>query len=192
MLRMRLAQAWRRRGMRAVAVTLVVPGALAVAVAVVLLGGGLRGLGAFGQVVTGPQVPASRLAASTVPSADGRDRLPTLPTVPRLVAGPAAAPDSAPVAGAPGRLGAGPVGSVPPRRSGASPAPGSPAQPGAPSAPPSSEDVVHQTGRAVADMVGQAPGPAGPAGHDAVTTVMTIIPPPPGQTRAAIPQVPLP
>jgi hypothetical protein len=176
--------------MTAVAVTLVVPGALAVAVAVILLGGGLRGLGAFGQVVTGPQVPASRLAASTVPSADGRDRLPTVPAVPRLAAGPAAAPDSAPVAVAPGRVGAGPVVSVPPRRSGASPAPASGAQPSAP--PPAQEDVIHQKGYEVADMVGQAPGPVGPAGHDAVATAVTIIPPPPEQTKVALPHVTLP
>src|SRR5436189_54456 len=56
---MRLAKAWRRRGMWATAATLVVPGTLAVAVAVTLLSGGLSGLGAAGQVVTGPSIPGS-------------------------------------------------------------------------------------------------------------------------------------
>jgi hypothetical protein len=182
--------------MSAAAVTLVVPGALAVAVAVVLLGGGLRGLGAIGQVVTGPQVPGTRLANSSAPASHGRDRLPILPTVPRLLTGPAAAPDSAPVAGAPGRFGAGPVASVPPRRSGASPVPASPARPGAPGGPPpSQEDVIHQAGKSLADMVGQAPGPAGPAGHDTITTVMTFVPPPPAEqapAQVALPQISLP
>src|SRR5689334_5620409 len=98
---MRLAQAWRRRGMSAAAVTLMVPGALAVAVAVVLLGGGLKGLGAFGQVVTGPQVPEARLAASDVPSSRPSDGLPSLPTVPRLAAPALSGPGGNPVARAP-------------------------------------------------------------------------------------------
>src|SRR5439155_2068321 len=77
---MRLAQAWRRRGMWATAATLVVPGTLAVAVAVTLLSGGLRGLGAAGQVVTGPSVPEAAFAG-----AHARSHSPVrLPTVPAL------------------------------------------------------------------------------------------------------------
>src|SRR5436309_14736641 len=75
---MRLAQAWRRRGMWATAATLVVPGTLAVAVSVTLLGGGLRGLGAAGQVVTGPSVPEASLASTQVRS-HSPVRLPTVP-----------------------------------------------------------------------------------------------------------------
>src|SRR5438093_12878973 len=77
-LTMRLAQAWRRRGMWAMAATLVVPGTLAVAVAVTLLSGGLRGLGAAGQVVTGPSIPDSSLTGSLVRSRS-LARLPTVP-----------------------------------------------------------------------------------------------------------------
>ena len=82
MVPMRLAQAWRRRGLGAAAVTLVVPGALAAAVAVVLLSGGLRGLGAFGQVVTGPQVPEASVSAAKVSASHTPARLPTVPPAP--------------------------------------------------------------------------------------------------------------
>src|SRR5436309_6683406 len=97
---MRLAQAWRRRGMWATAATLVVPGTLAVAVAVTLLSGGLRGLGAAGQVVTGPSIPDSALTGTHLRSRSPA-RLPTVPAArPAPVAGAVAAP-AAPGATAP-------------------------------------------------------------------------------------------
>src|SRR3954463_315410 len=54
---MPLARAWWRGSAWALAATLVVPGALAIAVATIALGGGLRSLGAVAQIVTGPEVP---------------------------------------------------------------------------------------------------------------------------------------
>src|SRR4051812_18126464 len=112
---MRLAQVWRRRGMGAAAVTFVVPGALAVAVAVALLSGGLRGLGAVGQVVTGPQVPKAALTNAKVPASRAPARLPTVPPAP---AAPLFAPrvvGPVPVAGAPAPVSTRPVGTVPSR-----------------------------------------------------------------------------
>src|SRR4051794_20934881 len=96
---MGLAHAWRRQGMWATAVTLLVPAALAVAVGTALLGGGLRGLGALGQIVRGPRVPETQLASGPAPARHGA-RLPAVPAtapaaarpVPAALAGPGAVP----------------------------------------------------------------------------------------------------
>src|SRR3954454_18601971 len=80
---MPLARAWWRGSAWAVAATLVVPGVLAIAVATIALGGGLRSLGAVAQVVTGPDVPEARIAeppAVTKPSSGARAT--PLPSVP--------------------------------------------------------------------------------------------------------------
>ncbi|HEY3189329.1 MAG TPA: hypothetical protein VGJ70_17720 [Solirubrobacteraceae bacterium] len=179
---MRLAQAWRRRGMWATAATLVVPGALAIAVAVTLLGGGLRGFGAAGQVVTGPAVPETSLADSHVRQRSPV-RLPTVPSRRPLLAtsAPAGAPagprvaaptGGAPLAIAPQRRRVTPV-SAPSRQTSPPPASSSPASPPRPANP------VRDTGEQVAQTVGTVPAPAGPAGQDAITTAAEMIPPPP-------------
>src|SRR2546423_3481499 len=188
---MRLAQAWRRRGLGAAAVTLVVPGALAAAVAVVLLSGGLRGLGAFGQVVTGPQVPETSVSAAKVSASHTPARLPTVPPA------PAAALFAPPVGGgAPAPVTTPPVATVPPRRGGTPATGAAPAASGggSPSSPPGGgpSDPVHQLGEAAANQVGQAPAPLGPAGHDAVTARFAAVPPPPAGARAAGPSRPPP
>src|SRR5256885_3272276 len=110
---MRLAKAWRRRGMWATAATLVVPGTLAVAVAMTLLSGGLRGLGAAGQVVTGPAVPEASLTGAHL-----RSRSPVrLPTVPARRPAPAAVAPAAPARPvAPAPTGGAPLAVAPPRR----------------------------------------------------------------------------
>ena len=183
---MRLAQAWRRRGLGAAAVTLVVPGALAAAVAVVLLSGGLRGLGAFGQVVTGPQVPEASVSAAKVSASHTPARLPTVPPAPAaaLFVPPVG---GGPATGVPGPVTTPPVATVPPRRGG-TPATGTAPAPsggGSPSSPPGGgpSDPVHQLGEAAANQVGQAPAPLGPAGHDAITAVFGAVPPPPAVAR---------
>src|SRR3954465_7033205 len=109
---MGLAHAWRRQGMWATAVTLVVPAALAVAVGTALLGGGLRGLGALSQIVTGPQVPEGQLSAGTAPAPPAA-RPPAVPPARLFAARPAsiAAGPGAPVARGP--RGAGPLATVP-------------------------------------------------------------------------------
>src|SRR5881409_1101966 len=98
---MRLAKAWRRRGMWATAATLVVPGTLAVAVAVTLLSGGLSGLGAAGQVVTGPSIPESAFTGARVRS-HSPARLPTVPAARPVVVTGAPGAGAAPVASTPG------------------------------------------------------------------------------------------
>jgi len=56
--------------MWATAVTLVLPAALVLVAATTILGGGFRGLGAVGQVFTGPEVPeASLVHAPAAPDA---------------------------------------------------------------------------------------------------------------------------
>src|SRR3982750_4797671 len=87
---MGLAHAWRRQGMWATAVTLVVPAALAVAVATALLGSGLRSLGVLGQIVTGPKVPEAQLSAGASPARHGA-RLPAVPAARAFAARPAPA-----------------------------------------------------------------------------------------------------
>src|SRR3954471_12327540 len=92
---MGLAHAWRRQGMWATAVTLLVPAALAVAVGTALLGGGLRGLGALGQIVTGPQGDETQLASGTAPARHGA-RLPAVPATQAAAAPPPPAAASLP------------------------------------------------------------------------------------------------
>jgi hypothetical protein len=180
---MGLAAAWRRQGAWATAVTLLVPGALTLAVFTVLLGGGFRGLGALGQVLTGPQVPEARLSASTVPARPPVARLPTVPVLrpaDRVLAAPAPAPGTA----GPGRAAPqSPVVTTRPRptrpaASGAAPAPAAAQAPASrPAGSPASP--VRQLGEQVATGVGAAPV-VGPAGHDVVTRVLdTVAPPPP-------------
>src|SRR5213078_708795 len=134
--RMRLAQAWRRGGFGAAAVTFVVPGALAVAIVVVALSGGLRGLGAVGQVLTGPEVPEAAKTSARVPASRAPARLPTVPRAPApaLFAPAVAAP--APAAGVPAPpVTTRPVGTVPPPRGGVVPVGSAPAAGGAPASP---------------------------------------------------------
>src|SRR4051812_42296464 len=110
MLPMRFAQAWRRRGISATAVTFVLPAALAVAA--FLLGGGLRGLGAAGQLFTGPQVPRAAVTVASVSTPRSRGGLPTVPAAPASGFF-AAAGGPGPAARAPGRGPGSPVATVP-------------------------------------------------------------------------------
>src|SRR3954471_18719848 len=82
---MPLARAWWRGSAWALAATLVVPGALAIAIATIALGGGLRSLGAVAQIVTGPGVPEAHLAAQPVQTTNTA-RPTRLPSVPRSAA----------------------------------------------------------------------------------------------------------
>src|SRR5205823_9287258 len=169
--------------------TLLVPAAVTIAVFTALLGGGFRGLGALGQVVTGPQVPEARLAATSVRS---RHHAPRLPAVPALrpvgggLAGASVAATGSPAAPHRGAQPAAPVAAAPPRRT--VPGPGVPAT-AAGSGPPAgpgprpAPDPLRSTGEQVAGQVGGVPG-AGPAGQSAVTTVLDIVDPPPAVARA--------
>jgi hypothetical protein len=184
---MRFAEAWRRRGLWAAAATLVVPGVLVVTVATVLLGGGFRGLGAVAQVVTGPEVPAATVGAQRVAAETARPRVPTVPRV-AVEEGLAGAPAAA--AGTPGAGGppAQPVATAP-TPGGAAPAPGvavapAPAPATPPNAAPAPRNPLREAGESVAGAVGSLPPPAGPAGQDAVTTVLDIVVPP--ASRAAL------
>jgi hypothetical protein len=186
---MGLAAAWRRQGAWAAAVTFLVPGALALAVFTVLLGGGFRGFGSLGQVLTGPQVPEARLTTASAPARPHAARLPVVPALRSLDGGLVATPPATPPGAGTRRApdAAGPVATVPRRRPSVTPgaaspgsAPSSPA-PGPPSSPPSSP--VRQAGQQAADGVGAVPV-VGPAGHDAVTTVVDVIAPPPPAGRA--------
>jgi hypothetical protein len=177
---MGLAAVWRRQGAWATGVTFLVPGVLALAVCTALLGGGFRGLGAIGQVFTGPQVPEARLAASTVPA---RPHAAGLPTVPVLrpggavlgtrPVGPAAPFPAGPAA--PRR----PVAAAPPRRTATPAGPAAATAPAAQPMPPAGRPVspLRQAGEQAAGAVGQAPV-IGPAGHDAVTSVLDVVAPP--------------
>src|SRR3954463_15692351 len=72
---MPLARAWWRGSAWALAATLVVPGALAIAIATIALGGGLRSLGAVAQIVTGPKGPEAQLGdqpSASAPAATAR------------------------------------------------------------------------------------------------------------------------
>src|SRR4051794_762054 len=168
---MRYAGAWRRRGVWAIAVPWVLPAAMILA----LVSGGLR-LGAAGQLLTGPEVP--RAASATAPARAARpDRLPTVPPAPaQALFGPAAVAAPAPAAGAPPITR--PVGTTPgsPVRGGALATAASPSASPPPAPQPS--NPIRALGRGVAEPAGGLPAPAGPAGHDAITTVVELIPPP--------------
>jgi len=178
---MRYAGTWRRRGLLATAVTFVVPGAMAVAVAVGLLSGGLR-LGAASQILTGPEVPSA--ASATAPARAARpDRLPIVPAAPAPrffgpppvaapTPGPATRPVTRPVATAP----------QPHPSAGSAPAAAAPSvTPSSSSSPPTSppRNPIRDLGQGAAGAAGQLPAPAGPAGHDTITTVVELVPPPP-------------
>src|SRR3954464_3221432 len=143
---MGLAATWRRQGAWATAVTFLVPGVLFLA----LLGGGVRALGALGQVVTGPQVPEARPAAATVPARPHAARLPTVPAL-RPAQGILAPGPSAPAAGN-GATPVEPVAAAPPRRTVPRPAPGRPVPARQQSQPPSAQpgSPVRQVGEQVA------------------------------------------
>jgi len=205
---MRFASTWGRGAVRASAVTLLVPASIIIPLAVAQLGGGLRGLGAAGQLLHGPDVPALP-ATGSAHAREPRGGAPAValpvvrgggtvaPAVQRgsgTVTRTSAPPTRAPAA-APGRD---PVATGglphPGRRPSHNPAPGTPKPPAQSStpttapaaAPPSTPapapqprtDPVRQTGEAVAGVVGTLPAPVGPAGQDAVTTVIDIVDPP--------------
>lgn len=186
---MGLAAAWRRQGAWATAVTFLVPGALTLAVATALLGSGFRGLGALSQVISGPQVPEARLAAASLPSRHHAARLPTVPVLRPLAgvfgrrsaggAGPAGPQNPAP---------ASPVATVPLRRIVAAPIVVG-GRPAPPRTPPASRPVSpeRQVGEQVAGGVGKLPV-VGPAGHDAMTTVLDAVAPPPPPVVPVVPQ----
>ena len=165
----------------AMAVTFVLPGAMAIAVIVGLLSGGLR-LGAAGQILTGPEVP--RAASAIAPKHASRpDHLPTVPAAPapRLF-GPAAV--AAPTAGTPAGPVTRPLGTAPQQRPSTGGAPttagaAAPATQPSSSPPPSSppRNPIRELGTGAADTAGQLPPPAGQAGHDAITTVVELVPP---------------
>jgi hypothetical protein len=188
---MGLAAAWRRQGARAAAVTLLVPAALTIAVLTALLGGGFRGLGALGQVLTGPQVPEARLAASALPTRHHAARLPAVPVlrpVPGGFAGPSAGRTGAPAPALRGTPGAPPVATVPPRRTGRAPGAAGSTPPAAPGPRPA-PSPIRAAGEQVAHEVGTLPA-VGPAGESAVTTVLDVVePPPPAVTRALLQRV---
>jgi hypothetical protein len=182
---MRFVEAARRRGMLAVAVTLVVPGVAAIAVATALLGGGFRELGAVTQLVTGPEVPTTALGAERVRAEAPRPLLPAVPLVgpdegtagtPGVV--PVAAPRGGPRSGGP--VAGAPAPAV--TRPGPAPAPvvaPTPAAPpgGEPPPPPRPRNPVREAGEAAAGTVGTLPAPVGAAGQDAVTTVLDLVVP---------------
>src|SRR3954468_6366494 len=105
---MPLARAWWRGSAWALAATLVVPGALAIAVATIALGGGLRSLGVVAQIVPGPEVPEAQLQDQPAAHTSNAERPSRLPSVPRSAAAAATATSafrrpSAPTAPAPTR-----------------------------------------------------------------------------------------
>jgi len=180
------------------AATLVVPGALAIAVATIALGGGLRSLGTVAQIVTGPGVPKTQLdeqAQSRLRSGGARPTpLPSPPATPtavpltRAFRAPAATP-------APRRTLAGPHGTAPVaakpfgRRPHASAPPAGQAAPAAPAPQPQPQpSPVRKVGKQVASTVGATvPAPAGPAAEDAVTTVLDLVAPGPRAVSSPAP-----
>lgn len=199
---MPLARAWWRGSAWALAATLVVPGALAIAVATIALGGGLRSLGAVAQIVTGPEVPEAQLSDRPVRTTNTArpTRLPSVPTSP---AGGATAPrlfqTPAGGGGAPTttRRGTptGPSTPAPVTRRPATgsapvtPATQSPSSGGSNTPPPTGggDDAIRQVGKAAAGAVGSTvPAPAGPAAADAVTTVLDLVDPPKAGTAPAV------
>jgi hypothetical protein len=192
---MPFARAWWRGSAWALAATLVVPGALAIAIATIALGGGLRGLGSAGQVFSGPAVPESRLADDRRTERESVVRPATLPTVPGARAettggvAPSGAGGTAPRREGSGGGGGGgtpsgatPTASAPAPPASAPPSSGGGGSPPAGSPPPQNQpqpqpNPVRETGEAVAGTAGTLPAPAGPAAQDAVTTVLDIVAP---------------
>src|SRR4051794_25399592 len=80
---MPLARAWWRGSAWALAATLVVPGVLAIAIATVALGGGLRSLGAVAQIVNGPDVPETQIGGRDTTTSASTAHARHLPAVPR-------------------------------------------------------------------------------------------------------------
>jgi hypothetical protein len=197
---MGVTAAWRRQGLRATAVTLFIPGAVMLAVATALLGGGLRGLGSLQQLVTGPQVPEARLGGQALPPHRSGAHLPSVPAAPASAA-QATGTGTAPSAGA--APGAGrrplPVAVAPPRRPSAARPPAATSSAPAAAAQPQQRPArdpgpVRSLGERLAGDVGALPPPAGPAGRDIITTVLDIVAPPPaaaaaGAATAAPPQL---
>jgi hypothetical protein len=159
---MALVRDWRRQAARAAGATLIFPVALLAMAALLAAGGGLGGLGSLGQITSGPQLPATEVAA---PAARGG----TVESAGIVAADPAPAPlaartRSAGVGGAGGATpGGGSTGSAPGSRTPtSSPTPGNGVTPTAPVRGGTPTTPAPATGGNGGDSTGvtpQAPGP---------------------------------
>jgi hypothetical protein len=168
-----VVRSWIRQALRASGVAILVPAAIAAAVALSVVGGG-GSVGSLGQVIAGPAVPPAEAATRVAtPRRDEHVRR-------RGKRGQS--PQSAPA-----QPGPEPVATIPERRRAQrvptrvpvtqpAPAPSSP-----PSAPPSAPPApqphpIHDTGTQVAETVRPLPV-AGPVAADAVEAVVDLVDP---------------
>jgi len=173
-----VVQDWIRQALRAAGVAILVPAAVAAAIALTVLGGG-SGVGSLGQVLTGPAAPPAEAAAPTAATPRRDARPPTHAVAPRAaLSRPAPASGVAP----PQRR---PVTTLPeaPSRHPVHPPPAQPtAPPAAPTSPPAQPPAapphpIHDAGTQIAQMVRPLPL-AGPAAADAVQAVVDLVDPP--------------
>jgi hypothetical protein len=171
-----VVQSWIRQALRASGVAILVPVAVAAAIALSVIGGG-GSVGSLGQVLAGPAVPPAEASAP----AAAQPRRDEPPRTRRIVA----ATLTAPVRRSPGRAPAPPrrrpVTTLPERprphpvRPPAAPAPSAVASPPAQHPPPPAQPhPINDTGTQVAETVRPLPV-AGPVAADAVQAVVDLL-----------------
>ena len=175
-----MVQSWIRQALRASGVAILVPAAIAAAIALSVVGGG-SGVGSLGQVLTGPAVPPAEAAAPPVARPRSDEHARTRPAAFAARAAPARRAPASGVAPPPRRRhvttlpkGTRPHPARPPSGQPAPPPP-APASPSAP--PPARPHPVHDAGTQVAGAVRPLPV-AGPVAADAVQAVVDLVDPP--------------
>jgi len=188
-----VTRAWLLGTVRASAVSLLVPAGIFIALATVVVGGGLGGLGSLDQLLSGPRLPAPAQLTSRAGRPISRPALPTIPARGsasalrararrgRVGLPPAPAHRRAPRLGVERRPAHGerPVGrpAPGPASGGGSGRPVSASSPGAGHAPPPSPGPVQQVGQQAQGAAATLPGPVGPAASGAIGTVVQLVPP---------------
>jgi len=171
-----VVRSWIRQALRASGVAIIVPAAIAAAIALSVVGGG-GGIGSLDDVLNGPAVPPAEAAAAR-PQRDERPR-----TRVTAVAARVAQPRRAPARGGNPHSVLRPVTTLPesprPGQAGGPPAsPPATPSPGSPPAPsPAQPHPVHDTGTQVAEAVRPLPV-AGPVAAGAVQAVVDLVDPP--------------
>ena len=172
-----VVRSWIRQALRASGVAILVPAAIAAAIALSVVGGG-GGIGSLDDVLNGPAVPPDE--ATAVPAArPQRDERPRTRAVGVGVAQPRRAPDRGRQPRVGRRQAKGLLGDSRPGQAGGLPAsPPATPTPGPPPAPaPAQPHPVHDTGTQVADAVRPLPV-AGPVAAQTVQAVVNLVDPP--------------
>jgi hypothetical protein len=178
-----VVQSWIRQALRASGVAILVPAAVAAAIALSVIGGG-GDVGSLGQVLAGPAVPPAEASAPAAAAQPRRDERPR--TAPAALAAHTAPQRQSPVSTA-APHGARPVTTLPegarphpvrPPTASPVPAPSTATSPPAQQQPPPAQShPINDTGTQVAETVRPLPV-AGPVAADTVQAVVNLVDPP--------------